>query len=166
MRREIGSVMQTDTLFAGSIADNISFFAAKADQRRIERCAMLAAIHDEIIAMPMAYNTLIGFMGGALSAGQQQRILLARALYKNPKILLLDEATSHLDVERERMIDAGLRKLDLTRVIVAHRPQTITAADRIVTVARGCISSDAPLAAKLQALTRRTLGPPADGGAA
>lgn len=159
VRRTVGSVMQIDTLFAGSIAENISFFDDRPDQRRVEDCAAIAAIHDEIIAMPMAYNTLVGFMGAALSAGQQQRILLARALYKEPKILFLDEATSHLDVVRERIINKAIRKLDVTRVIVAHRPQTIAAADRVVTLSRGRIASNT-LAAGLEALSQRTLYAP------
>ena len=120
--------MQDDQLFAGSIADNISFFDARPDMDWIEACARVAAVHDEIEAMPMGYHTLIGDMGASISGGQKQRILLARALYKRPKILFLDEATSALDVEREREVNQAIRQLDLTRVIVAHRPETIASA--------------------------------------
>lgn len=137
IRQRIGSVLQTDSLFAGSIAENISFFDDAADPRRVEACARRAAIHEEIRAMPMAYNTLVGFMGAALSAGQQQRILIARALYARPRILFLDEATSQLDVEHEEMITAALSELGMTRIIVAHRPQAIARADRVVTLAGG-----------------------------
>ena len=107
----IGTVMQDDQLFAGSIADNISFFDADADPTWIEHCARLAAVHDEIAAMPMGYNTLIGDMGAASRAGRRQRVLLARALYKRPQILFLDEATSALDVEREREVNEAIRQL-------------------------------------------------------
>jgi len=138
-RRSIACVTQNDCLFAGSIADNISFCDAAADQARIEECARLAAIHDEIAALPMAYNTLVGFLGSTLSAGQQQRILLARALYARPSVLILDEATSHLDVEHERVVAAGLRGLDVTRILVAHRPETVAAADRVVRLEAGRI---------------------------
>ena len=89
----------------------------------IERFARLAAVHDDIVAMPMAYNTLIGDMGAALSGGQKQRILLARALYKQPRILFLDEATSALDVQKERAVNDAIRSLNLTRIIIAHRPR-------------------------------------------
>lgn len=140
--RMIGSVTQGDTLFAGSISDNISFFDAMAEQRRIEECARLAAIHDEIARMPMGYNTLIGHMGSALSGGQQQRVLLARALYRRPRILILDEATSHLDISREIMVNSSIRALDVTRIIVAHRPQTAESADRILTMENGRISDE------------------------
>ena len=85
----------------------------------------------------MGYHTLIGDMGAALSGGQKQRILLARALYKRPQILFLDEATSALDVERERLVNQAMRQLRLTRVIVAHRPETIASADRVVVLAGG-----------------------------
>lgn len=138
-RRSIGCVTQNDCLFAGSIGDNISFFDAGADQARIEECARLAAIHDEIAAMPMAYNTLVGFLGSTLSAGQQQRILLARALYARPSVLILDEATSHLDVVHERAVAEGLRRLNVTRILVAHRPETVATADRVVRLKRGRI---------------------------
>jgi ATP-binding cassette, subfamily B, bacterial CvaB/MchF/RaxB len=130
-------VTQNDCLFAGSIADNVSFCDAGADQSRVEECARLAAIHDEIVALPMAYNTLVGFLGSTLSAGQQQRILLARALYARPSVLILDEATSHLDLARERAVAAALRRLDITRILVAHRPETVLAADRIVRLESG-----------------------------
>jgi len=133
-RELIGTVMQDDDLFAGSIADNISFFDAEPDRARIEQCARLAAIHDDIMAMPMAYNTLIGDMGTSLSGGQKQRVLLARALYKQPRILALDEATSHLDVACERSVNESIRALKLTRIIIAHRPDTIAMAGRVISV--------------------------------
>jgi ATP-binding cassette subfamily B protein RaxB len=138
-RGALACVTQNDCLFAGSIADNISFCDAHADQQRIEECARLAAIHDEIAALPMAYNTLVGFLGSTLSAGQQQRLLLARALYVQPSVLILDEATSHLDLEHEAAVVAALRGLGMTRIVVAHRPQTVAAADRVVRLEAGRI---------------------------
>ena len=130
-RSLIGTVMQDDQLFSGSIADNITFFDPQPEMERIEECARMAAIHDDILTMPMGYQTLVGDMGTVLSGGQKQRVLLARALYKQPKILLLDEATSHLDVVRERQVSEAIQQLRLTRVIVAHRRETIATADRI-----------------------------------
>ena len=130
-RNLIGTVMQDDQLFSGSLADNISFFDPQPNQERVETCTRLAAIHDDILDMPMGYQTLIGDMGTTLSGGQKQRVLLARAFYKKPRILLLDEATSHLDVTRERQVSEAVSYLRLTRVIVAHRRETIASADRI-----------------------------------
>ena len=141
-RDMIGTVMQDDQLFAGSIADNIAFFDTQADTERVERCARLACVHDEIQTLPMGYHTLIGDMGASLSGGQKQRILLARALYKGPRILFLDEATSALDVDRERLVNQAIRGLDITRVIVAHRPETIAAASRVVVLQSGRIAQD------------------------
>lgn len=131
-RRQLGVVMQDEPMFTGSVADNISFFDPAADRAWIEQCARWAAVHDEIDAMPMGYHTLIGELGLALSGGQKQRILLARALYRRPRVLLLDEATSSLDVERERAVNEAVRQLQLTRLIVAHRPETIAAAGRVI----------------------------------
>ena len=157
LRRTVASVTQNDSLFAGSLADNISFFDAGADQARIEECARLAAIHAEIAALPMGYNTNVGYFGATLSAGQQQRILLARALYARPAILVLDEATSHLDVKREILVSSAIRALNITRVIVAHRPQTAATADRIVTLDAGRIVHDARIAPSSAALRRARL---------
>jgi ATP-binding cassette, subfamily B, bacterial CvaB/MchF/RaxB len=131
-RDMIGTVMQEDQLFADSIAENICFFDPEPDQAWMVACAQLAAIHEDIMGMPMRYETLIGDMGTVLSGGQKQRVLLARALYKKPKILFLDEATGHLDVARERRVNEAIRQLKLTRVIIAHRPETIAAADRVI----------------------------------
>ena len=141
-RDMVGVVMQDEPLFSGSIADNISFFDPGPDREWIEQCARVAAVHDEIDAMPMGYHTLIGDMGAALSGGQKQRILLARALYKRPRILLLDEATSSLDVERERTVNQAVKQLALTRVIVAHRPETIASAGRVIALHEGRVAQD------------------------
>ena len=142
VRGMVGAVMQDDQLFAGSIADNIRFFQPDADQDRIEAAARLAAVHEEIVAMPMGYHSLIGDMGSALSGGQKQRLILARALYRQPTLLFLDEATSHLDVTRERLVNEAVQHLQLTKVIVAHRPETIASADRILVMEQGRIAQE------------------------
>lgn len=131
-RASIGTVMQDDQLFAGSVLDNITFFDSEIDMGKVEAAAKLAALHDDIANMPMQYNTFIGEMGNALSGGQRQRLILARALYKEPKILFLDEATSHVDVVMEKKINSHLRQLDVTVIMVAHRPETISAASRVL----------------------------------
>jgi ATP-binding cassette, subfamily B, bacterial CvaB/MchF/RaxB len=138
-RRAVASVMQDDQLFAGSIAENICFFEPQPDVARIERCARLAAVADDIAALPMRYHTLVG--------DQKQRILLARALYRRPRILFLDEATSHLDVMRERSVNAAIRALGITCVIVAHRPETIASADRVIALEGGRLGRDLKSAA-------------------
>lgn len=129
-RKNIGVVMQDDHLLSGTIADNICFFDERFDLEQMTRCAMLAGLHDEIAQMPMAYNSLIGDMGTSLSGGQRQRLLLARALYKKPRILFMDEGTSNLDLEMERHVSRAIQGLGLTRVIVAHRTETINSAGR------------------------------------
>jgi ATP-binding cassette, subfamily B, bacterial CvaB/MchF/RaxB len=141
-REIIGTVMQEDRLFSGSLADNICFFDPLPNVERIEECARLAAVEDEILEMPMGYNTLVGDIGTGLSGGQKQRILLARALYRKPRILVLDEATSHLDIGNEQHINDAVRAMTLTRVIVAHRRETIEMAERVVTIEQGQIFRD------------------------
>lgn len=141
-RSLLGAVMQEDQLFAGSVADNISFFAPNPDLERIHAAAAIAAIHDEIVAMPMGYQTLLGEMAVGLSGGQKQRILLARAIYKQPRILLLDEATSNLDVDRERAVNENVRSLALTRISIAHRPDTIAMASRVIRLDKGKVAQD------------------------
>jgi len=142
---KVGFVLQDDSLFAGTISENISFASDVADPARVEECARLACLHEEIMAMPMGYGTLIGDMGSALSGGQQQRLLLARALYQQPSILILDEATSHLDVATEQRIAAMLLELHMTRVFAAHRPDTVAIADRVILLSKtGVIESRAP----------------------
>ena len=131
-RELIATVMQDDQLYAGSLIDNISFFDRAADAAWVHECARVAGVHDEIAAMPMGYHTLVGDMGTVLSGGQKQRVLLARALYKRPRILFLDEATSHLDVETELKLSTAIAALSITRVMIAHRPQSIAIADRLI----------------------------------
>ncbi|MGN7920073.1 peptidase domain-containing ABC transporter [Lysobacter sp. 22409] len=136
-RELFGAVMQEDVLFAGSIGENIASFDHAADPGRIEAAARAARIHDDIAAMAMGYESLVGDLGSSLSGGQKQRVLLARALYRSPAILLLDEATSHLDVAREHEINREISALRMTRIVIAHRPDTIRSADRVVALRDG-----------------------------
>ncbi|WP_374410634.1 peptidase domain-containing ABC transporter [Hydrogenophaga sp.] len=143
-RQGVATVMQDDSLFAGSIADNICFFDARPDFPRMVECATMAALHDDIEAMPMGYQTLVGDMGTVLSGGQKQRLLLARALYKRPRVLLLDEATSHLDLESEAQVNRAIAALPVTRIVIAHRPETLRAAQRVVELHNGRVAFDGP----------------------
>lgn len=145
LRKFTGVVLQDDVLFAGSLADNITFFDSQQDSELLNQCAKIAAIDDDINAMPMGYNTLVGDMGTILSGGQKQRILLARALYKKPRLLYLDEATSSLDMLKERQVNEALRLLKITKIIIAHRPETIAFADRVIKIEGGRASEIASM---------------------
>jgi ATP-binding cassette subfamily B protein RaxB len=147
-RRRIAAVLQDDQLLAGSIAENIAFFDPNYDRPRLNACTRIAAIDEEIAAMPMGYETLVGDMGSSLSGGQKQRILLARALYKQPDVLFLDEATSHLDLRTESRIAQSVSALNFTRIIVAHRPHTIAGAQRVVVLDGGTIKQDLRVSAE------------------
>jgi len=154
LRSMVGTVLQDDVLFAGSIADNIHFFDSQASQDWVEQCAEMASIAAEIRSMPMGYQTLVGDMGTVLSGGQKQRILLARALYKRPKVLFLDEATSHLDVEKEQIVNRAVKALNVTRVIIAHRPETIASASRVIVLLNGKVHQDVKLPSSEPAVSR------------
>lgn len=141
-RSLLGVVFQDDQLFIGSISDNISFFDADPDVSRIHQCAIASSIHKEIAQMPMGYETQVGDLGIGLSGGQVQRLLFARALYKRPKILLLDEASSHLDAGNEACVNQALKALSVTRVMIAHRKETIETADRVIVLGPHGLISD------------------------
>jgi ATP-binding cassette subfamily B protein RaxB len=157
VRRNVGVVLQDDELLSGSIADNVAFFDETVDIDRVVDCLRLAGMEDEVNRMPMRTETFVGDMGSSLSGGQKQRVLLARALYREPQILILDEATSHLDVARERLVNEALSKLKITRLIVAHRPETIAAADRVIVIQDGVVAADRRV--------QRPKAPPPEGGA-
>lgn len=138
-RSRISYIAQDDTLYTGSIAENIAFFDEEMDIERIRAAARAAVIDDVIMAMPMRYNSFVGDMGAALSGGQKARVLLARALYRNPIALFVDEGTAHLDDETERLVNLSISGLGITRVIVAHRAGTISTADRIMRLEHGVL---------------------------
>ncbi|WP_077339701.1 peptidase domain-containing ABC transporter [Pseudocolwellia agarivorans] len=129
-RSQISGVMQDEQLLNGSIFDNVACFETTPHLKKVHNSCYFSAIHREIEAMPMQYETLVGDMGAGLSGGQKQRIVMARALYRQPKILFMDEATSNLDVKTELVVNNNLRNLAITRVLVAHRPETVKSAER------------------------------------
>lgn len=131
-RQMCATVMQNDQLLNGSLIENISFFEPAVDVEKVKEAAQGAAIWEDIQAMPMGLHTQVGDLGSALSGGQKQRILLARALYSQPKVLFLDEATSHLDSLTEAKVNQYLKQKMITRISVAHRQETIEAADRVI----------------------------------
>ena len=134
-RSRVGAVMQDDQLFVGTIEDNISFFDTEHDPARVRECAKAAMIDEDIMAMPMQYNTIVGSLGTALSGGQKQRVLLARALYRKPQILFLDEAFDQMDVALERRISSGISRYSLAVVLVSHRDETISNSVRRIQMA-------------------------------
>lgn len=137
VRVQFGAVMQEASVFSGSIRHNISFNNPDLDMERVMSAAMAAAIHDDIMSMPMGYETLVSEGGSVLSGGQRQRLALARALANHPAILLLDEATSSLDVKTERIITQNLSSLTCTQIIIAHHLNTIRNADTILVLDQG-----------------------------
>lgn len=137
VRQQVAAVMQDDRLLSGSIADNICFFDDTPSHQRIAEAATLAHILDDIKRMPMGFQTLIGDMGSTLSGGQRQRLLLARALYRKPRLLLLDEGTANLDTATEKAVLESLASLEMTQIIVAHRGAAIAACDRVLQLSEG-----------------------------
>ena len=141
LRPQLGVLMQEDALVAGTIADNIALFDERIDMPRVRDAARAAQIEAEVMRFPMQFNSLVGDMGTSLSSGQKQRILLARALYRNPRVLILDEGTAHIDPEREADIRAMLAGLSMTRIIVAHNPAMAEIADRVLRMAGGALQA-------------------------
>lgn len=139
LRRQLGIVLQDDELLTGTIAQNVSLFDETLDHARLWECLEAAAIASEVRAMAMKAETFVGDMGASLSGGQKQRLMIARALYRRPRILIMDEATSHLDPAAEAKINLSLGKLEITRLIVAHRAETIKTADRVFVVSNGTV---------------------------
>jgi ABC-type bacteriocin/lantibiotic exporter with double-glycine peptidase domain len=137
IRRQVGFVPQYPFLFAGTIRTNIAMVDATTPLADIQRAAELAHIHDDILEMPLRYETPVASGGGSLAGGQRQRIALARALLRRPPILVLDEATSHLDALAERKIQQNLRALECTRIVIAHRLSSILDSDVILVMDRG-----------------------------
>lgn len=142
-RARLGAVLQDDHLLTGTLADNIAFFDPAPKDQAIEAAARMARIHDTIAAMPMAYQSLIGDMGAALSSGQRQRVMLARALYRDPDALFLDEGTANLDEENERAIGEMLAGLPVTRVVIAHRPILVEHASVVFRLEGGTMTREA-----------------------
>jgi len=132
LRSQVAAVFQDDILLKGSVAENIASFAAVIDMPRIREAAEMAHVAKEIESLPMGYLSRIGDLGSALSCGQVQRVLLARALYRQPKVLLLDEATSGLNFELEKNVIASLTELAATIVVVTHSDFMMQAADRVL----------------------------------
>jgi ATP-binding cassette subfamily B protein len=142
LRDHIGVVLQDNALFSDTVRDNIRVGRPGAGPDAIEEAARAAHAHEFIVKLPRGYDTPLGDRGALLSAGQRQRIAIARALLKDPAILVLDEATSALDAESEELVQDALARLKRGRTtfVIAHRLATVTSADRILVFRDGCIN--------------------------
>ena len=139
VRRQFGVVLQESVVFSGSILSNITFNNPGLDRHQAAEAGRTAGIHDDILAMPMGYDTFVSESGSGLSGGQRQRLCIARAVADKPPILLLDEATSHLDVETEQRVAKNLQALACTQIVIAHRLSTVRKADTILVLDSGVI---------------------------
>lgn len=142
-RNICAGILQTDQLLTGSLLDNITLFDLDVDIDKVYRACQQACIHNLIMSLPMKYHSLVGDMGSNLSAGQAQRILLARAFYKQAKILFLDEATANLDVRTETEVLNSIKSLGATLVMISHRPEIVALADMQLDLMRNCGSNEA-----------------------
>ncbi|MES2056645.1 MAG: peptidase domain-containing ABC transporter [Pseudomonadota bacterium] len=149
-RSRVGAVLQDDAMLQGTIADNIAFFDPQADMEDVISCAQFARIHDEIMHMPMQYHSFIGDMGGALSAGQRQRLLLARAMYRSPDAVFLDEGTANLDEANEMAVAESFARLHRTRIVIAHRPALIEHAVQVIELDQGGVTIRSTSPTRLQ----------------
>lgn len=140
LRRQFGAVIQESFIFSGSVRENISLGDPEMPPDRVSEAAELAAIHEEVLLMPMGYETPVLEGGAALSGGQRQRLSLARALAVGPALLVLDEATSHLDADTEARVSLNLSEVSCTQVVIAHRLSTVRDADEILVLDRGSIT--------------------------
>lgn len=138
-RAQVGVVAQDDKLLSGTLADNIAFFDPDLNMPAVVKAAKAAQVHDDIMAKPMQYRSLVGDMGSTLSGGQYQRILLARALYRSPKVLILDEGTANLDEATEAAIADLVSQLPITRLVVSHRPALVLRAHRVLRMQDGAL---------------------------
>jgi ATP-binding cassette subfamily B protein RaxB len=131
------AVLQDDQLLTGSVLENITDFAENTQLALAIEVSKITCLHEDIMQMTMQYNTLVGDMGSTLSGGQKQRLLLARALYKQPNLLFMDEATSHIDASTEAKINENLNQLSMTKIMIAHRRETIASADIVLAFIHG-----------------------------
>ena len=143
-RSRVGSVMQERFIFSDTIANNIAVGVDEIDPERLRHAAKVANIEDFILSLPMGYSTKIGMEGSGISAGQRQRILIARAVYKNPEYIFLDEATNSLDTGNERVIMNNLNEFykGKTVLVVAHRLSTVRNADKIIVIDHGKVAEE------------------------